>query len=674
MLVPVFFFCLHLALLVCNSLEVSVPLDGPSATSWRSDFSSEGDSLPPKTEAHEDLQKTETEGITERLFILHAPPSTLRLDVASFELAQLIHKLQRADMAITEGSFDFDAYPPYPFSSEDPVPLMGVECEFQGWQYSHEAVLARLITEAMSPSITKDPKNATAFYLFHCGHNVHAILRAVGIRNFVAITDRFYMAPLVRSYTGSEWYKGLPLARRGTKGVGVNAEDPLSQSLPARVGVGFFTHLGIDQGRLEMPMASRELSDWTVLSSDSADHFFLDRTKAYRVPMDMSETVVAQQDPARECIGERGGFIQPRGERDREEVNRCLQGVYRNQDIVIPQPTKFPLMLSPPPPLFFASYSAVQQEGGRAVSREQVEKRIVELAGTETALEGGTAWGTKTPPAVDLLFRPRPHLMFFGGTANSCTRKILFDRFGGQPPSSSPSDSDPSLSASEQKKPERDLNSFEILVANLGKKEWGMMGDKEVHLRVLMDSRFCLVPKGRGTVMCSRLYEAALFGCIPVVIGEDVHLPFSDFFNWNNAVVFVRPQEASLVEEIIRGISPQEELFLRSRLLELRFFIDFGSAGLPLALFNNLRVALRRPKPSGWEEGGGVKREYRENVGEVRDGSGGGVLEGSRLAGEKDPSGHLASRSGADPASGGSAGQRCLRESCQSESYHVSWA
>ena len=46
------------------------------------------------------------------------------------------------------------------------------------------------------------------------------------------------------------------------------------------------------------------------------------------------------------------------------------------------------------------------------------------------------------------------------------------------------------------------------------------------------NSHFCLVPRGRGwwTV---RLFEAFYAGCVPVLLSDDVELPFEDFLDWD---------------------------------------------------------------------------------------------------------------------------------------------
>merc|ERR1711933_609579 len=51
------------------------------------------------------------------------------------------------------------------------------------------------------------------------------------------------------------------------------------------------------------------------------------------------------------------------------------------------------------------------------------------------------------------------------------------------------------------------------------------MGDN--YRSVMGNSIFCLVPKGVGT-WSHRLYEAMLAGCIPVILSNEVRLPFPE--------------------------------------------------------------------------------------------------------------------------------------------------
>merc|ERR1711920_72961 len=50
-------------------------------------------------------------------------------------------------------------------------------------------------------------------------------------------------------------------------------------------------------------------------------------------------------------------------------------------------------------------------------------------------------------------------------------------------------------------------------------------GYQDQYERLLGASRFCLVPKGLG-YWTHRLYEAALAGCIPVILADAVVVPF----------------------------------------------------------------------------------------------------------------------------------------------------
>lgn len=47
------------------------------------------------------------------------------------------------------------------------------------------------------------------------------------------------------------------------------------------------------------------------------------------------------------------------------------------------------------------------------------------------------------------------------------------------------------------------------------------------------DCHFCFTPKGLG-FWSNRLYEVMFAGCIPVILSDDIGLPFDDFLDWSS--------------------------------------------------------------------------------------------------------------------------------------------
>lgn len=59
----------------------------------------------------------------------------------------------------------------------------------------------------------------------------------------------------------------------------------------------------------------------------------------------------------------------------------------------------------------------------------------------------------------------------------------------------------------------------------------GLFPSASAYFDRLSFCHFCLVPKGLG-FWTHRLYEVVFSGCIPVILSDEVELPFGDFIDW----------------------------------------------------------------------------------------------------------------------------------------------
>ncbi|KAJ6875997.1 hypothetical protein NC652_035383 [Populus alba x Populus x berolinensis] len=75
---------------------------------------------------------------------------------------------------------------------------------------------------------------------------------------------------------------------------------------------------------------------------------------------------------------------------------------------------------------------------------------------------------------------------------------------------------------------------------------------------------FCLCPLGWAP-WSPRLVEAVIFGCIPVIIVDDIVLPFADAISWEEIRVFVDEKDPNL-DTILASIPP-EVILRKQRLL-----------------------------------------------------------------------------------------------------------
>jgi putative beta-1,4-xylosyltransferase IRX10 len=76
---------------------------------------------------------------------------------------------------------------------------------------------------------------------------------------------------------------------------------------------------------------------------------------------------------------------------------------------------------------------------------------------------------------------------------------------------------------------------------------------------------FCLCPLGWAP-WSPRLVEAVVFGCIPVIIADDIVLPFADAIPWEEIGVFVDEQDVPKLDTILTSIPP-EVILRKQRLL-----------------------------------------------------------------------------------------------------------
>lgn len=78
-------------------------------------------------------------------------------------------------------------------------------------------------------------------------------------------------------------------------------------------------------------------------------------------------------------------------------------------------------------------------------------------------------------------------------------------------------------------------------------------------------SIFCLCPLGWAP-WSPRLVEGVIFGCIPVIIADDIVLPFADAIPWEKIGIFVDEKDVPSLDKILTAISP-EEILEKQRLL-----------------------------------------------------------------------------------------------------------
>ncbi|XP_063298073.1 exostosin-like 3 [Pelobates fuscus] len=99
--------------------------------------------------------------------------------------------------------------------------------------------------------------------------------------------------------------------------------------------------------------------------------------------------------------------------------------------------------------------------------------------------------------------------------------------------------------------------------------EWALCGEREDRLELLKQSTFALIiTPGDSHLIISagsamRLFEALEVGAIPVILGEQVQLPYHDMIRWNEAVLIIPKPRITEVHFLLRSISDNDLLSMR---------------------------------------------------------------------------------------------------------------
>ncbi|XP_028675964.1 exostosin-like 3 [Erpetoichthys calabaricus] len=99
--------------------------------------------------------------------------------------------------------------------------------------------------------------------------------------------------------------------------------------------------------------------------------------------------------------------------------------------------------------------------------------------------------------------------------------------------------------------------------------EWALCGEREERLELLKASTFALViGPGDSRLVAStsssmRLFESLEAGAIPVILGDQVRLPYHDFISWSEAAIIIPKPRITEVHFLLRSISDNDVLAMR---------------------------------------------------------------------------------------------------------------
>ncbi|CAH8467056.1 unnamed protein product [Heterobilharzia americana] len=133
---------------------------------------------------------------------------------------------------------------------------------------------------------------------------------------------------------------------------------------------------------------------------------------------------------------------------------------------------------------------------------------------------------------------------------------------------------------------------------------------------LMHNSTFCLVPRGRR-LGSYRFLEVLQAGCIPVMLSNDLELPFSEVIDWNRAVVWADERLPLLLPLNLRRITSHQIIQFRQQVMFLWHTYLSSIASIVLTTLEILRdrVSLRTRSYEVWNSlPGGLVLSHMNSV------------------------------------------------------------
>ena len=90
-------------------------------------------------------------------------------------------------------------------------------------------------------------------------------------------------------------------------------------------------------------------------------------------------------------------------------------------------------------------------------------------------------------------------------------------------------------------------------------------------------SKFCLNIAG-DTPSSNRLFDAIASHCVPVIISDDIELPYEDVLDYSEFCMFVRTRDAlkeKFLVNLVKGVGKEEWTRMWNKLKEVESFFEF---------------------------------------------------------------------------------------------------
>jgi len=138
------------------------------------------------------------------------------------------------------------------------------------------------------------------------------------------------------------------------------------------------------------------------------------------------------------------------------------------------------------------------------------------------------------------------------------------------------------------------------------------------------DCHFCFAPKGLG-YWSNRLYEVLFAGCIPVILSDEIGLPFDDFVDWTSfslkwPMTEVTPALVQHLEDMLTHRLPLVER-MHENVVKNRCWFDYNSEDVACSPYLGIVKALQKRKAGRLRTPGLWWRHRRDAVAAVHGGS-----------------------------------------------------